>query len=44
MPRASPSFNERFLGVVVMVVMTMMVFASGECGACNNQQEEGGEN
>jgi len=26
-----------------MVVVTMMVFASGECGACNNQQEESGE-
>jgi len=32
------------LRVVVMVVVTVMVFASGEGGACNNQQEERGEN
>jgi hypothetical protein len=33
-----------WLGVVVRVmVMTMMVSASGERGACNNQQEESGK-
>ena len=38
-------FQRSILGVVVrVVVVTMMVFASGECGACNNQQQEGGEN
>jgi hypothetical protein len=37
-------FQCSILGVVVMVVMTMMVFASCECGACNDQQQEGGEN
>jgi hypothetical protein len=37
-------FQSSTLGVVVMVVMTMMVFASCERGACNDQQQEGGEN
>jgi hypothetical protein len=44
MPRHS-EFQRAILGVVVrVVVVTMMVFASGERGACNNQQQERGEN